>query len=508
MKHFFAPLCLAVCTTLHAQFGALDPSFGGSGIVQTDAGGPTSGFALAVQADGRIVCAGGVDSSAVLVRYLPNGSLDASFGSGGIVVQDYLDYCVFGQVLVQPDGKIVAAGRSQDSYSNFFVMRFFADGTVDNAFGIAGTGIVNISFAPLNCLLADLAIQSDGKILFTGSTTTGSNSSVRVIRLTTDGLTDGGFGAGAGTATITVSTTIDSGRSLAVQSDGKVLVGFNSLSSGQLDMAVARLLTNGSLDPTFGSSGIMVLTDIGMTLDNPLGDVLLQADGKIILCGQEVIGTTERHVQFVRLNTDGTTDTSYGVGGECTGPAMGGAIFPQRGAMQADGKAVFVATYNTTGPFVAHPTVWRANSDGTLDASFGTSGQVEEPLGTGGSYLFNTALQNDGKLLLCGQGPGSQLMTVARLTTGQQTGVEDHPTASGPRVFPNPTQGLLMVSQRTPLEAGSMITIRDLAGREVLRERSINSSTQAIDVSALPVGQYTLTLCASHELRTIPFTKL
>ncbi len=322
----------AVARTSAAAQGSLDPSFGTAGIVTTDIAqvdSPSNGGGVALQADGRIVVVGAAGASLStasfeVVRYMPEGSLDATFGSGGKVT---VDPGVFGYAFglaVQADGKIVAVGQNN---AGALVVRLNADGSLDSGFGSAG-------------------------------------------EVTTQ------FGGSAGA----------SASGVAIQTNGKLVV---AGTAGGNDFGVARFNANGSLDTTFSSDGVTT-TDFGAS--DFIWSVALQSNGKIVAGGDTGDFSTIDDFAIARYNTDGSLDTSFSSDGKLT-TDFGGLEFIQHLALQADSKVVAVGGSSTSGGVLA-----RYNTNGSLDSSFSSDGKV-----TGlGSLLNAIAVQPDQKIVTAG----------------------------------------------------------------------------------------------------------
>jgi uncharacterized delta-60 repeat protein len=287
--------------------GALDPSFGSGGKVTTAFGGDLEQVsALAIQpSDGKIVAAGFSDANGsfdfALARYNANGSLDQSFGTGGRVLTDFSqqggDDEAFA-IAVQPDGKILAAGRSDSTGGNtssFAVARYMSNGQLDPSFGTGGIAIT--SFTDSDAEINGIAIQPDGKIVVAGS----SASAFALARYLPNGALDTTFGTGG-----TVTTPIGNASSVqavgvAVQSDGKIVAG----GAADAAFAAARYNADGSPDPTFGSGG-SATTSFGGTFDTAEA-MALQSDGKIVLVGFSDVNGSE---DFALVRFAGGTSTS------------------------------------------------------------------------------------------------------------------------------------------------------------------------------------------------------
>ncbi len=379
-------------------------------------------FSISLQTDGKIVIGGlivinsnGQPASIVsLVRLNTNGSFDASFDPGNINSN-------ISKVSVQPDGKILLVGFFTliDEVRRNFVARLNADGSLDASFD-PGTGA--------NFPVSALYLQTDGKILLGGRFST-FNGTARagVARLNADGSLDnafvstggGGFGSnesiislpngkvlvggtfggffnfpsnsikfynadGSLDTSVTLSTTALGGvQAIAVQTDGKIIVGGNFTRVGNVARnGLARLNADGSLDENFGS--ISNFSSSGTQINS----IILQPDGKVLIGGVNIAIGNQVGFSVARLNSDGTADTSFVQGNIPTGRGINAM------ALQPDGKLVVVWGYNQNNGFPNSGGVVRLNTDGSLDSSF--------TLGISALLFNSVALQPDGKIIVGG----------------------------------------------------------------------------------------------------------
>src|SRR6266536_426685 len=325
-----AVLALALVTAVLpgaavAAPGDLDPSFGSSGKVTTDFGGSDAASAVAIQTDGRIVAAGRSGSGDfALARYNVDGSLDPTFGSSGMVMTDFGGSDAASAVAIQPDGRIVTAGRSGSG--DFALARYNADGSLDPSFGSGGK--VTTDFGGFDLALG-VALQSDAKIVAAGQG--GSSFDFALARYNADGSLDTSFGSG-GIVTTDFGFGSGFGGALAIQSDGKIVAAGRAGS----DFVVARYNGDCSPDASFGSGGI-VTTDFGGLLFDAAFAVALQSNGKIVVAGS-ALGTSADFA-LARYTTDGNLDASFGSGGKVT-TDFGGFDVASGVALQADGKII------------------------------------------------------------------------------------------------------------------------------------------------------------------------
>ncbi len=371
--------------------GALDLGFNFSGQVFTDINNSgDEGNAAVFQQDGKILVAGtarGGLTAPFVVRYLPDGTLDTSFGNGGKVIIDLGAALGTGQALaLQPDGKILVAGGSGPSASgvpvDFALTRLLPDGTTDTAFGV--TGRVITDFNNTTDAANSLVLQSDGKIILGGSVITASTSDFGLARYNLDGTLDTSFGTG-GKATFDFGATNEEIRALALLGDGKILAAGRATVNSSAGTALVRLQTNGTLDATFGTAGRV------LTFGGEARDLLVQPDGKLLIVCEPAI--------LFRYLPDGAPDNSFGlIGKAVVFPFAGSNSNPLGNAesitLQPDNKIL-------VGGSCFGLCVGRVLSDGSPDLSFGVNGLADAG-GTVSTRVREVLLLPDGKVLLAG----------------------------------------------------------------------------------------------------------
>ena len=283
--------------------GKLDRTFGRSGKVLTGFGSRSersSVLAVAIQADGKVVAVGNSSGRFALARYTLRGSLDRSFGRGGMVVTDFgaRNSAGANAVAIQPDGKIVVAGdRAQQ---NFALARYNADGTLDRSFGSAGRVVTKVGDGNY---ASALVVQPDGRLVAAGAA---DRTVVALVRYRADGTLDPSFGDGG-----TVVTTAARGSGLAIQRDRKlVTVGTGRGRSGRNVFVLARFLEDGSFDASFGRGG-KLLTAFPFPRKAVANAVVVRADGRIVVAGR--VGG--RDFGLARYTSSGRLDASFGTGG-------------------------------------------------------------------------------------------------------------------------------------------------------------------------------------------------
>jgi uncharacterized delta-60 repeat protein len=409
-------------TVRYNSDGSLDPSFGTAGAVVTDFFGSTDmPNAVAIQGDGKIVVGGSAASSSsavgqantdfALARYNANGTLDTSFGGDGKVTTDILGPTGGGDIIyalaVQPDGKIVAAGTS--------VVRYNADGTLDQGFGIGG--IVPTSIFGEGTGALALALQPDGKILIAGAfAQTGSPTAGDwlLARFASDGAPDASFGS-KGIVITDFFGKGDVARGLAVLADGRIVAGGSAQEPdgpGSV-FAVARYLADGTPDVTLGGDGRSTANFPGF--DEVAFGLTVQPDGKVVLAGTAANPDLTLDFALARYDANGVEDSAFGALGIVTTDFFGGSDGARAVVVQSDGKILAaggasfggffaVARYSSTsGPpappacarsagfWRQHRGEWPVNSL-TLGSQSYTAAEIAE--------LLKTPIRGDASLLL------------------------------------------------------------------------------------------------------------
>jgi len=273
--------------------GSLDPAFNTDGMATLNLGTayqePTS---LALQYDGKIVIGGYVGrqdedfDKFFVVRFMPNGTPDITFGDDGVTITEVGEgYTNIGSILIQPDGKIIAAGNGIfNDLEKFAVARYEVNGALDNSFGEEGIAIA--SFSNSNARATGAVLQPDGKIVLGGyATAIGGNHDFAVARFTTEGSLDNSF-HGDGLTTIEVTTFADYARAILLQPDGKIVLGglTHSNMEGGSNMSLVRLTVNGIPDYTFDNDGIVEFAAVSVNSDE-IYSIAMQDDGKIVAAG-------------------------------------------------------------------------------------------------------------------------------------------------------------------------------------------------------------------------------
>jgi uncharacterized delta-60 repeat protein len=380
--------------------GSPDQFFGHDGMITT--GLPDNYIeseGMALQGDGKAVIAGRVipineknefsgrtNDDFVVIRYTPEGQLDKEFNHSGWVKTD-IDGAIdvaYG-VAVQKDRKIVVIGNALSrcmvvsSCYHFALLRYNEDGSLDRGFGKRGKAITRVGSASEDSARA-IAIQADGRILVAGKAHRRYEGDVAIVRYKPDGTVDRSFGVKGkvrkqfGKDEERIGSAV---KSMAIQPDGKIVVGINLYQHGTnwVEGRLMRYNPDGSLDRTFGTGGLTAV-------NKDVGSVALQEDGKILFCGGAYDESSSSHVIIVgRRNRDGSPDTSFGSHG-ITRVMMGKSFATgRRIAIQQDGRIVVAGDVGTkatgihsrSSRYPSDLVLFRLTTNGQLDEKFGSA---------------------------------------------------------------------------------------------------------------------------------------
>lgn len=361
--------------------------------------------ALALQADGKIIAAGsvsdsdnvnGVGSDFGLVRYFPDGAIDTSFGTAGFVTTHVTQDEVLLDVVLQGDGKIVAVGNTDGSSLDLMITRYLPDGSLDSSFGSGGITVIDLGTEEL---LHSVQLQTDGKIVVAGqSFVTNSASDVLIVRFDQNGLLDSSFGT-QGVVITDFNNRWDRALDMDITDDGRITIVGSSWGPNitQVKGILARYHSDGSLDSSLNGGSVFchitdscgkVVTDLGGGGTDHGEAIVLRRedeteDGKIVVSGQFGIA---------RYHADGALDNSFGFGGINDASVNTGYDV----AIRNDGRIVRVGT--GSGGFK----IALYSENGELDDSCAGNASVASDFNASQTTARTTLIQPDGKILVGG----------------------------------------------------------------------------------------------------------
>ena len=352
--------------------GTLDATFGNNGKVVTDFD-PThrdQANAVAIQGDGKIIAAGftsfsgsndNTDFALAMARYHTDGTLDATFGNNGRVITNISnpsDFNIYyresiNALAIQKDGKVIVTGTAFLNFAqsmDFITLRYHTNGSLDTSFGTNGrvfTNFPNPTPSEPNDSAGEIFLRSDGKILIAGRVHHVSFD-YGIARYNGDGSLDSSFGQNGQIASNfprQASGNASKETAMAVQADGKIIIGGFTQSNGANLFALSRYEANGNFDSTFGNGG-----QVTANLSGAIRSLTIQSNGKIIAAGTSSENSGD--FRLARFNADGTLDENFMSGSTVTTDFSGNADQLFATAMQSDGKIIAVgAATNSAGNF-------------------------------------------------------------------------------------------------------------------------------------------------------------
>ena len=504
------PSTIDFCVMRFNADGSFDNTFGTGGKVTTPIGsGKDEGTNLALLSDGKIIVTGSSFNASgntdyVVARYTSAGVLDSTFGTNGFVTTDINNYDIpEGIAINSTTGAITIAGTSNADYSllgnhhtgngDFTVVRYTSSGALDGSFGTGGIATFDISSGSADAAHS-LAVQPDGKLIVAGTTVrTVNNKDVVVLRLTTAGALDPGFGTGG----IAIENydgvnSDDDCRSVALQSDGKIVVGGNvdafpnTTGLKPIGLMLMRFTTNGALDPAFNGDG-KTAANIAWT-DNDFGMALLLSGNRIYLAG----------------SSGQPKDLAIAAFQNSVGGALP-LVLSQFYAQKQTAK-VILQWQTTSEEDVKHFVIERSN-DGKAYKAIGTVAAAGNSTTTK-NYMFADAspfvpANNYYRLLMMdadGNYKYSKILIIkfdGQLTTSMT-------------VFPSNVRDVLQVQLPNGLTGNVNLSVIDMSGRVIKRSNLAsdgNALSTTIDVSNLVKGVYVLKAQAGNTSVISRFTK-
>lgn len=402
------------------DYGTPDPTFGDAGLVTTDINSDFEWInSMAVQPDGKIVVVGESwpnEEEAVLytmARYNEDGTLDETFAKTGKLtarmIDSEQDWSGAQAVTLQDDGKIIVVGPAFDpkkGHEVFATLRYNEDGTLDSTFGKKGRVFTPITKQKGDKYLdwaAGVAVDADGKILVVGSAGSVDESDSVVVRYNEDGSLDTEFGT-KGIALVDMGGA-DDANAIALQEDGKIVIGGQASTEDYVDMAIARLNSDGTLDTDFAAEGVQAI-DVKGGSDN-VNSLAVLPDGRILVGGSGQVGEVNCIDEetfcpkfgptLVMLGEDGLMDESWAEGG--------GIVYTFDDSVPMNSMAVredgMIAGTGTLGGDIFATLLF--GPDGYLDESFGEDGVALTEFEDATSRSYSVAWQPDGKLVAAGE---------------------------------------------------------------------------------------------------------
>jgi uncharacterized delta-60 repeat protein len=499
-----------------AQNPVRDSTFSFDGHVATTVGlNNEAATSVVVQSDRKIIAGGTQTDHPIygpqqfaLVRYLTDGSLDTSFGSGGKVISSFLSQNFCNVVKLQPDEKILTAGQAS---TGICIARYLSNGNLDSAFGVNGfTTVVGALTRSIN----DLEILPGGKVIAAGIVSIGgvSDYGPLLIQFNSDGSIDTNFGINGFADPVSGFTSV-SVRKILVQNDGKFVIGgscrFDPGTGEVNQLFLMRCESTGNIDSTFGINGVATYPS---ALN--INDMAFDANANIVAVGE--IGTnpqgTSGNVVVLRFLPDGSEDNSFGTNGSTTVNVDSYADYANAIVIDPNGGILLGGSYfNFSGGSGTDCMIIRFLQNGLVDTTFGDDGVFKTGVSSGTDMIQDMAITPDYKIVVSGSANYGvnfdfivgQIITDVTLSTGEFSNMNDM------MLYPNPANDFLIINSvknnYTILNAeifdarGKLIYS---SGKNLSREYPVE-----VDISHLGSGIYFMKLFEREKISTLKFIK-
>ena len=401
MKQTISLVFLSISFFMNAQ--SLDPTFGSNGgiVVNQTATTPPDDLvrnAILQPDDKLLVISNNSLGIGSLSRITPEGFLDATFNNYG-----FRNFGPIRAIALQPDGKVLVA-------SGKLIYRVNSDGSIDTSFNAIGSQQISFNNFPMT--INAIALKSNGKIILAGSVTNGTDNDLALAALNPDGSFDTFFDFD-GKLTLDISQQNNDASSLAIQSDGKIVVCGQAYNGTSQQLILARFTALGSPDSTFSTVGYTIADQSAIHYPHAIA---LQSDGKAL-----VTGTSANKLFVMRYTTSGNLDSTFATNGYLTTTYYNSSLTNylntpnyygcSRILPLSNGKILLSANVVTNGFGLV-----QLNANGTLDSSFGTNGSVSQTIGSDKSRFL--ALNSVGKIVTGGYTNGEGIEKLVYSATG------------------------------------------------------------------------------------------
>ena len=474
MKHYLqtALLCLVFLSSVHAQHIALDPTFKPNGLT---VGSITQ---MALQADGKIIIIGnftqydGIEAKGI-ARIHSNGRIDTSFktGLGFMVGINHLPHTIH----IQNNGKILIGGRF-NSYNTSYainIVRLNQDGSTDTSFNATQVSGFNDGKGNVYCIKT----QPDGKIIAGGNFAISDKfESWNLVRFNADGTLDKTFsliGGSHAPAAVKINNGSANVTDLAIQEDGKIILVGNFTKYNLLTVNhLIRLNADGTIDSSFNK---------GSGANQIIQSVTLQKDGKILLSGWFDSFDGKKRTSMARLHSSGVLDTSF-----VPDITQCGNFCVMKHKSLPDGRIL-----NSSNWLVLNQ---NGSKDTTLwQETFFEYGSITDVLD-----------QPDGKILVSGYFGNYQGISTPRILRfeAQAVGLPANKSNYLPfEIWPNPMQNDTEIRIEKPITNATLL-LRNVLGENMLTLKQISGTSIRIERRLIPAGIYFLSIESGHSTGT------
>ena len=501
MKKIYLLVTVCLIQQIYSQnAGTLDTTFGFNGISKLCGDTTYVPLSLELQSDNKII----FNNYFNTYRYNSNGTVDATYGQVGVLNWSNLMFLgVYPNSEIQQDDKLILYYRKITNTANSAIIaRFTVNGQLDTTFN--GIGYLNLPNLTQFSFGNKVKIQSDGKIVVVGYSGP-SLEFFTVVRVNSNGTLDTTFGINGIAKTLFNAGLEAEATCVNIQQDGKIIVAgkFYNFDYGY-DLGVLRFTSSGILDTTFGDNGKVITRYNSYNVDDLPNNILINSDGTIIVSGYLDTGAISRPL-FVKYLSNGTLDSTFGTNGiMALGSVNCGSGTP---ALQIDGKIIvpLVGYYINGEEFK----VCRLNVNGSIDTTFGSNGYYTQNFSENQKTSTCILIQPNNKILVGGVCSNDNNSALCNVIISLNPGVILNTTTFNENeitLYPNPSKGIINIKTTNNSEELFTITVYNVLGQTVYLENQTLINDKTINVSNLVAGVYYVTF--SNELGVVKKTLL
>ena len=480
-----------------------DTTFGFNGNVRTSIGTSNEiASHVLIQSDGKILVAGDQTDHPIfgpqrfaIVRYLSNGTLDSSFGTNGKATFLFESQSFLNDMSLQSDGKILLAGQSSSGYC---VARVSTDGTLDTSFGTNGYTVLAPTFG--SAAINSVVVYVDDSFLVSGTEQiqNSTNYSLKLIKFNANGLVDTSFG-NQGILVPDLDFESNLGGKILIQSDGKIIIGGASKISENNALIektyFSRLNVNGSIDSFFGTNGVLFLED-----NFSLKDFIIDNNNEIIFIGNTNTNAqgTNGNVYISKYNNLGLLDSSFGTNGRTIVSVNSFAEYANTITKQSDGKFLLGGSYFNT-LSTTDSLIVRFLQNGQIDNTFGTNGVFQVTVTSGTDIITDMIMTPNNQIVTTGYANYSTNFDFSTLRINiditLDSNIEEKIFCN---VYPNPVVDVFHIVSQELIDG---VELYDLNGKLLLK-KDHNDFECVFSIADFPKGVYLIKITSKKGVHT------
>jgi len=478
--------------------GQIDSTFGINGFAYSAFSYGGNGIDLVIDNQNNIYSIGKVNGNNPdfgVIKFNSTGAIDTSFATQGMFIYDFGFDDYSKSIAIQNDSLLLIAGYSytwdgfnvNSVYNQFSIIRLNLNGDLDSTFGV--NGVYELNFDPNDCSAVKILVETNGKILVVGNYSISNSNMFFAIRLTQNGSIDLTYG-NSGIFQIQLDSLYkyDVVTCAVLQPDGKLLIGGQTsdvMFQGKV-FGLIRLNESGTIDSTFGDFGI-VKTNLPLSGNDYAYGIALQSDGKILMCGSAY---NDKLFAICRYNIFGNLDLTFATNGIFTLDYSQYDDYLSSLIVQQDGKIVACGKSHTKGCII------RVLSDGQIDSTFNFNG-INTIFTNGQSSLFSLAQFQSEGIISCGYAKDTSQIyqfSLVSLKSLLYIGIDQNTeTLNNLNIYPNPTSDLLNINYTLTKNGKYQIQIINSLGqivKEVSNQQTAGTYTNTIDTRHYSNGIY------------------